>query len=75
MAEKLSQFEILVNKVLNNNDGFMFLDLLRKHLWHETPTNPNNTNEFIWVDGKRQVIRDLQTILGKIIKIQNEVKK
>ena len=56
-------FSKLVHKVLGNHDGLKLLDELQKSLFHETPRDINNTNDFIFVDGKRQIIRDLITII------------
>jgi hypothetical protein len=53
----------LVYKVLGNDDGLKLLEELQKSLFHETPRDINNTNDFIFVDGKRQIIRDLITII------------
>lgn len=53
----------LVYKVLGNDNGLKLLTELQKSLFHETSRDITNTNDFIFVDGKRQMIRDLITII------------
>ena len=53
----------LIYKVLGNSNGIKLLEELQKSLFHETARDINNTNDFIFVEGKRQMIRDLITII------------
>lgn len=53
----------LVYQVLGNSNGIKLLEELQKSLFHETARDIKNTNDFIFVDGKRQMIRDLITII------------
>jgi hypothetical protein len=53
----------LVYKVLGNSDGIKLLEELQKSLFHETSRDIGNTNDFVFVDGKRQIVRDLIKII------------
>lgn len=57
--------ENLVYKVLGNSDGIKLLEELKTILFHETARDSTNTNDFIFIDGKRQLVRDLMTIINQ----------
>lgn len=57
--------ENLVYKVLGNSDGIKLLEELRQVLFHETARDSTNTNDFIFIDGKRQLVRDLMIIINQ----------
>ena len=57
--------ENLVYKVLGNSDGIKLLEELRQALFHETARDSTNTNDFIFIDGKRQLVRDLMIIINQ----------
>lgn len=63
-----------IYEVLGNKQGIELLEELQTSLFCEIPKNFNNANEFIFIDGKRQLIRDLVIILKTIDEEINNVK-
>ena len=61
----INMLENLVYKVLGNSDGIKLLEELKTILFRETARDSINTNDFIFIDGKRQLVRDLMTIINQ----------
>ena len=58
--------EALINTIIegfDNPKALKALAILKEALWKETPTNPNNTNEYILIAGKGRLLRDIEIIL------------
>ena len=53
----------LVKKVLDNPDGRKLLNALRDSVWYEGVTNMDSNNQYVWIEGKRQMVRDLEEML------------
>ena len=60
----MSQLKSLVIDVFDNPKGKKLLEILQHNIWIETPTNNNNTNEYILIAGKKMLLRDIQTLLN-----------
>jgi len=55
----------LVKRVLDNEHGRNLLTTLHENIWAETPRDPNNTNEYILIAGKRTLLRDIEILLNQ----------
>lgn len=62
----ISQLEYKIDKVFNTPDGLDLIKELQKALFSETPDNLSDTNQYIMIDGKRQLVRDFITVLIKV---------
>jgi len=54
----------LVIEVFDNKRGRNLLEALQESLWIETPRDRNNTNEYIFLAGKKALVRDLEIFLN-----------
>ena len=59
----MNQLNKKLYQLLGNKQGIELLEMLQTSLFNEIPKDFNNANEFIFIDGKRQLVRDLITIL------------
>ena len=50
--------------VFDNEDGKKLIELLKAQLWLEPMSNINNSNEFIFKEGKRAMLQDIEFILN-----------
>jgi hypothetical protein len=50
--------------VFDNEDGKKLIELLKAQLWLEPMGNINNSNEFIFKEGKRAMLQDIEFILN-----------
>jgi hypothetical protein len=62
---KNNKIQKLVFKVFNNKDGMELLNILQATLFCETPTIISETNAYIHIDGKRQLVRDFITMCNQ----------
>lgn len=58
----MKKLEVRIYEFFKGNNGIELLDDIQKSLFNEIPKDTNNTNDFLIIDGKRQLIRDIINI-------------
>jgi hypothetical protein len=49
--------------VFHNENGKKLIELFKQELWDESFGNINNTNEFVFKEGKKALLKDIEAIL------------